>query len=282
MGLRFGRLPEPKIVGRALLDFLHSRRLQALVIENARQEHADSLGDFIGFHMIRDPRDIIVSGYFSHLNSHSDSGLGSRFLEHRQRLRELPEELGLIEEISYSEQRLKDLQAWNYRQPNVLELRYEDAVFRPYEVFLEVFEFLKLRREELSSWFESFTYSAKTLYNGSRSKFRGGMRLPGLPVSGISSERLLGIIYRHRFQVMSQGRVAGQENVNHHYRKGLPGDWRNYLTQEHLDLLEVNHPALLQTLGYENVTADMNSGLKVVQSTSVPIESGPRRRSSPR
>jgi Sulfotransferase family len=34
------------------------------------------------------------------------------------------------------------------------------------------------------------------------------------------------------FEVLSGGRAAGQENRNSFFRKGMPGDWRNYLSEE--------------------------------------------------
>jgi hypothetical protein len=43
-----------------------------LIDSNAWQVDADSLGPVGGFHMIRDPRDMIVSGYFSHRYSHPE------------------------------------------------------------------------------------------------------------------------------------------------------------------------------------------------------------------
>ena len=38
-----------------------------LIFANHSQLELDELGDFVGSHMIRDPRDVIVSGYFYHL-----------------------------------------------------------------------------------------------------------------------------------------------------------------------------------------------------------------------
>ena len=43
-------------------------------------------GSFKGFHVIRDPRDIVVSGYFSHRNSHPASrDYNPWLLDHRER-----------------------------------------------------------------------------------------------------------------------------------------------------------------------------------------------------
>jgi Sulfotransferase domain len=34
------------------------------------------------------------------------------------------------------------------------------------------------------------------------------------------------------FEKLSDGRRVGQEDRSHHYRKGIIGDWHNYLTEE--------------------------------------------------
>jgi hypothetical protein len=54
-----------------------------------------------------------------------------------------------------------------------------------------------------------------------------------------------------RFQVLSKGRVKGQEDSSSHFRKGIIGDWKNYLNDSlHDQFLDIGGE-LLQELGYE-------------------------------
>jgi len=74
--------------------------------------------------VIRDPRDMIVSGYFSHLKSHSEQDW-PELTEHRKRLQSLSKEDGLLAELDFSRQFLDDLATWSYSDPNILELRFD-------------------------------------------------------------------------------------------------------------------------------------------------------------
>lgn len=46
------------------------------------------------------------------------------------------------------------------------------------------------------------------------------------------------------------GRAAGQENVNHHFRKGVSGDWENYFTDAVKEAFFAKHGWLGEKLGY--------------------------------
>lgn len=259
LGLRFRRLPQP-MVGGQLRDFVRQERLQVLLVENASIEHAETLDDFLGFHIIRDPRDIIVSGYFSHKKSHTEESIGQNWLHHRERLNMLSKELGLVEEIEFARPRLLELDSWDFTRPNIMEVKFEDLTFRPYCLFLKIFEFLNLIRADELRLSDRLAQDFKALYNRSRLRVRGGLRLPGLRVPGISAERLLGVVHRNRFEVKASGRRLGDEDPGHHYRKGQPGDWENHLTPQHLQQLESNHPGMLQRLGYARKPIDISKG----------------------
>ncbi len=53
---------------------------------NANWDHRVIIGTLRGFHVIRDPRDIVVSAYFSHKYSHPD---GKWLTEQRKLLRQV-------------------------------------------------------------------------------------------------------------------------------------------------------------------------------------------------
>lgn len=62
-------------------------------------------------------------------------------------------------------------------------------------------------------------------------------------------DRIASAIEVNRFENIS-GREQGQEDVNSHKRKGIVGDWENYLTLEMGRLVQEHEPFLYE-LGYE-------------------------------
>lgn len=83
--------------------------------------------------MIRDPRDVIISGYFYHLWADEpwlhepwDELSGASYQSY---LRSKSEEEGLAAEIRFvGAQTIEDMIAWNYNQAEFIELRYEDMM----------------------------------------------------------------------------------------------------------------------------------------------------------
>lgn len=55
----------------------------------------------------------------------------------------------------------------------------------------------------------------------------------------------------HSFEVKSRGRPRGELDTYSHFRRGKPGDWRNYFDRELGRLFEEACPHLLVELGYE-------------------------------
>jgi hypothetical protein len=245
LGLRFARLPDPELSGASLLNFLARSQIDVLAIENARASHAQALAHWKGVHVVRDPRDIVVSGYFSHLKTHRQEALGPTVRAHRERLNQLPKAEGLHEEIDLNRHWFEHFMAWNFRQPNVLELRFEELTTDPYNGFLNAFQFVGLLQDPTPSWEHLIR-----AYNRSRGQIRGGRRLPPWRLRGLPPERCLAIVYRNRFEALSGGRRQGSEDTGSHYRKGVAGDWKNHLNSEHLAHFERSYPGLLGHLGY--------------------------------
>jgi hypothetical protein len=88
---------------------------------------------FRGSHLIRDPRDLVVSGYEYHLVTGEqwaldpDPLLGGQ--SYQARLRDLDRRDGLLLEIERLASGVaRELQAWDYSQPEFIELRYEDVL----------------------------------------------------------------------------------------------------------------------------------------------------------
>jgi len=203
-----------------------------------------------GFHVIRDPRDIIVSAYFSHRNSHPVDGL-PHYAKHRAALLELPKDEGLLLEMEFSAQCLHDIRSWDYNQDAVLELKMEDLTARPYEGFLEIFEFLGLMSwDSMYRMREKAAHFIRTSLNrfSTRHPLLDTLRCP-VPVTG---EMLLGRVYDHRFKKKTGGRKPGESNPNSHYRKGVAGDWINHFTPTHVEYFSENFDDLLLVTGYES------------------------------
>jgi hypothetical protein len=221
---------------------------------NANRDQRDGLDPERAFHVIRDPRDVIVSGYFSHRNSHP---IDSQPLlaTHRDRLRTASLEDGLVMEMDFARGDLLELGDWDYARPEVLELRLEELAARPYEGFLEIFGHLGLLVEEEPTKGRQLaaTWLRRTLNRLSSRPGLGALRRP-MPASG---EILLGAVYANRFEAKSKGRRPGTEDTASHYRKGVAGDWVNHFTDMHVEAFNERFGDLLQRLGYE---ADENWG----------------------
>lgn len=97
-----------------------------------------------GSHMIRDPRDMVVSGY--HYHQWSDE----RWLHepradfdgqtYQEKLKSLNESDGLTLEIEQLASWCKEMTDWNYSRPEILELRYEDVIQDEQRHFRRLFE----------------------------------------------------------------------------------------------------------------------------------------------
>ncbi|MEM9303181.1 MAG: sulfotransferase domain-containing protein [Pseudomonadota bacterium] len=94
--------------------------------------------------MIRDPRDMIVSGYFYHrwceeiwANSPDQNHGGKSY---RERLNSLGQEEGLTVEMErFSVACLAEMRDWNYEDPAFIEVKYEDAMRDSERVFRRIF-----------------------------------------------------------------------------------------------------------------------------------------------
>lgn len=205
-GVELDRIDPKTIPPRSFL-FVYNGDYRAHVLDAG-------LKDYKGYHVVRDPRDIVVSAYFSHRYSHPlDNPWGREFLaRHRDLLNRVPMEEGLMEEIRWAEPLFEQMEAWNPHDPNILEVRFEAMIDRPKEIFSRILDFLGVR-----VW-------------------------PG------SLEKILKDL---TFERLSRGRKRGEEDIRSHYRKGMPGDWKNYFTSEHTAFFNERWGAFLARLGYE-------------------------------
>jgi hypothetical protein len=246
LGLRIGEVHNAERVGGDLGRFVRERRLDILAYTNADPDRLADLGEFRGFHVIRDPRDIVISAYFSHLYSHPVTEQWPELAAERERLRSLDREQGLLEEIALCAEEFRCLGQWPYGRPDVLELRLEDLAADPYEGFLAVFRFLDLLDEE------PFRIRSRIrhLLGIALRAATGGPSPRWIALRRLPAERVLGIVHDNGFSRKSGGRRRGEEDPRSHYRKGLPGDWRNHFSPGHVAEFQTRYPGLLERLGY--------------------------------
>ena len=100
---------------------------------NSRFSSEVLAGDFRGVHLIRDPRDIVLSGMRYHLDAAEgwlhkpDKELDGQ--SYQQVLNGLSKDQQFNFELKRTARdQFKDLLAWNYEDPRFYELRYEDLM----------------------------------------------------------------------------------------------------------------------------------------------------------
>ena len=221
------------------------KRLDFLSFTNADFETVKTINTpYKGFHVIRDIRDIIVSSYFSHKNTHSDF-MWPEINEYRKELINLNKEEGIIATMSHLDCMYIDkepvrifdcLRNWDYENENILEIKFEDITKYPYTIVPEIFNFLDLLEDN---------DLLKLLISRFKHKFSNSKN------DKIQLNTLLYFIYKHDFYFKSKGRKKGITNDSSHYRKGESGDWRNHLTDKHVKLIKEKYGDILIKTKYE-------------------------------
>jgi hypothetical protein len=164
------------------------------------------------FVVIRDLRDTLISWYFSTKVSH-DVANHPKVGKRRQTLQNVDAESGLLRGMAGALERIAEMQlSWLGAGDPIL--RYEDLLQND-EAILE-----------------------RTLLDH--------CQLP------ISPRRLRLAVRANRFEVFTQGRRRGDEDVQAHLRKGVAGDWRNHFTPRLKDLFKRKFGDVLIATGYES------------------------------
>ena len=248
LGLRFEALFDETQFSRNLNHYVRDRQIEFLSYGNADIEFVRQLPSHKGFHIIRDPRDVVVSAYFSHLHSHSTSKW--RELEdHRTKLKSLTLQEGLAAEIEFRKRSFDHMTRWDYDQPDILEIRFEDFIRSNYDSMIRVFSFLGLLDTEAHQFQYRFTglYRDFAAFLGRRLDWRLPARLGP---DKLYVPELLTITWRNSFQFRSKGRTAGEVDERSHYRKGKSGDWSEYFDDTHKELFKSLYPDLVPKLQY--------------------------------
>jgi len=169
-----------------------------------------------GSHMIRDQRDIVVSAYFYHLWTDERWARKPRVkyggISYHQLLNSLSIEQGLLAEINRSRRLFRRMKKWNYRNSNMLELRYEDVI----------------RDEE---------------YHFTRLFAHYGFHTAAV-------KRSVRIALRHGFEARSQ-RKLGEIQERSIMRSGEPGQWKKHFSDRVKKRFKKVAGGLLRSLQYE-------------------------------
>jgi hypothetical protein len=242
-GHPYANVHNPSMFGSDLNAFVSRKGLEFLAYANANYSFVSALDDFRGFHVIRDPRDIVVSSYFSHLHSHPTTDW-PELVDHRRQLQEMGKEQGLYVVMDFLTGVLDDIATWDYSDPRVLELKMEDVVARPEELLLQAFTFVGVADEANAGLSGSVVAALSSL------KRRRSALVP-FRLSPLPSAVVVKTVRRNAFEKKAGGRTAGIENVDSHYRKGVAGDWINHFDAGHKEYFKSIYGQLLIKLGYE-------------------------------
>jgi hypothetical protein len=240
-------------------DMIRVERPDILIMTRPFQHEVDTIEDELrAVHLIRDPRDIIVSGYFSHRNSHPEvfGGIAwPELIEHRKTLKSVDKEAGIEAEIEFSNLFLEPMSTWNYHQPGVLEIKMEDLIADQAKQWTVLFSHYEMLYPEGTGG--ERVKLAKVRWN--LAARRGTPRtlalmrkaLPRVPLDRLPHSYVDNVLDRYSFTNLSKSdRKPGQVDENNHYRKGMARDWENHLTPRHLELINRRYGDLVQRLGY--------------------------------
>lgn len=247
LGLATKVLYAPEDPDDALAEVVRRGSTDLVCYLDVAWEPVDDLDHVRGVHVIRDPRDILVSAYFSHLHSHETTNWEA-LREHREELRELSKDEGLHKEIEFTGYVFEAMERWDYERDGILELKFEHLAEKPYDFWLEVADHLGLLDDAHFGLRRNLVYIARGLINQAERGF--GWWPVRAPMDRIPAQRLLGIAFDNRYEKKSGGRSTGEADPEDHYRKGETGDWKNHLTEGHLEKLNRRFPDLLEKTGY--------------------------------
>jgi hypothetical protein len=169
---------------------------------------------FRAFFVIRDPRDYLISMYYSMKLSHKPT---PRVMEVREHLKQLPEEEGLKVVI----QRMVDcgqadaLRSWQQERGGDERLR--------------LFRYVDLTGDDQFATWEQLCRHCD-------------IRIP--------ASQLHAVLKENAFSKLTKGRERGTEDITSHLRKGMPGDWKNHFTPALERRFREATGSLVEDLGY--------------------------------
>ncbi|MGL4882726.1 MAG: sulfotransferase domain-containing protein [Waterburya sp.] len=188
-----------------------------IFMEYMSRVEVDKLPEYIGSHMIRDPRDMIISAYFYHLWTKEEWAHIPRQslnnLTYQEYLNSLNQEEGLLAEMQgTSLEVISEMSTWNYHNPNFIEFKYEDIIRDEKAVFYQIFKHYQFSEEAIQNCLditEKFSFNNKA------------------------------------------NRRKGTINTKSHLRSGRTGEWQELFNENHKKQFKELFGDVLIKLGYE-------------------------------
>ena len=178
-------------------------------------QHLPKPREYRAFFVPRDPRDVIVSWYFSVKVSHKAMGL---IAEVREKLQSMSEEEGLQHVIDFVESRglFAALRSW---QKGVAA-----------DSRLQIYPYEQLTGDnQFATWKRLLAHC--------------DIQMP--------NEVLTEVLKDYAFSTLAKGRERGAEDVKSHLRKGIHGDWKNHFTPAVEKTFYAVTGRLVEEMGYE-------------------------------
>lgn len=170
---------------------------------------------YASFFVQRDPRDILISWYFS--NRYSHTLRWKEVVERRQELAQLSEREGILATVDGFNNIAGMLRSWAEAakaDPAITIVRYEDLT----------------GPDQVDAWSGLLTHC--------------DIKIP--------RDVLAKVLGTYAFEKISGGRKPGEEDKKEKYRKGLPGDWKNYFDAGISERFAELYGDLPRELGYSS------------------------------
>ncbi len=260
MGISFKIVHQPYSFEKygTLGPLTKQENIQFLSYINTDLRYTHDLEVYRAFHVVRDPRDIVVSAYFSHLHS-LKAPTWDELNTLRDKLSGLSKEEGLFFELEYLQDQFRRMGEWDYNQDHILEIKMEELSADPVGKFQEILEFMEMfdpeERAGLGLKMRNMRLKMNRLNHKGRRFMPGKMPIfmvPKRPLYTFPRVALEEVAEKLSFKRMAGGRKKGEENIKSHYRKGVHGDWKNHLNDGHIAYFKTHYNDLLIKLGYED------------------------------
>lgn len=201
-----------------------------LLINNVFSNIKDLPEGFRGSHIIRDPRDILVSAYRYHkwckerwvtepipenmLNNLKLESLGivedMTGLSLQYLLNKVDVETGMMIELKIRNRSFIHMLEWDYNHEKILEVRYEDVFENEVQTFMKLFDHYGLNKKQTA----------------------------------------IGLKHVERFAFKNQAKL-GKTGSEQHLSKGISGQWKEHFFPELKTIFKKRYQDLLIKLGYE-------------------------------